>query len=164
MNKFANVLRIVEFVEIYKILGATQFYFYNRSITSDVDKILRYYQNNENVQVNNWNISNNILHNFALQNLIFIAFIDYSSKELEYEAISACYHDCYFRASIVENFKYIVLVDIDEIIVPIVKGIDNLLDFLHKIDDKATNSFNFQNVFLTKSKKANPILQTSGQY
>lgn len=56
MNKFPNVLRVAEFVEMYKILGATRFYFYNASMTEDVNKILHYYQDTDNVTVYDWKL------------------------------------------------------------------------------------------------------------
>lgn len=55
-DKFSNVLRIVEFVELYKLLGVSKFYFYNESITNDVDKVLRYYMDYANVTVLPWNM------------------------------------------------------------------------------------------------------------
>lgn len=54
MDNFPNVLRIIEFVELYKILGATKFFFYNQSVTENVSKVMNYYKRSENVEVFTW--------------------------------------------------------------------------------------------------------------
>jgi hypothetical protein len=54
-GNYSKVLRIVEFIEIYKLMGAYKFYFYNASISQDVDRVLRYYVENDNVEVLDWN-------------------------------------------------------------------------------------------------------------
>ncbi len=54
---FNKVLRLVEFVELYQLLGATKFYFYNQSVGEDVEKILRYYKNGGKVEVLDWDLS-----------------------------------------------------------------------------------------------------------
>lgn len=55
-NNFSNSLRLVEYFEIYKILGATKFYIYNDSITTSVDRVLRHYQKEKTVEVFQWKL------------------------------------------------------------------------------------------------------------
>lgn len=55
-DSYNNTLRIVEFIELYKLLGATKFYIYNDTISSDVDKVLRYYQKLGYLEVLDWKI------------------------------------------------------------------------------------------------------------
>ena len=42
--RFGDSLRLVEFIELYKILGATHFVFYVFDVGNDVHKVLREYQ------------------------------------------------------------------------------------------------------------------------
>lgn len=48
---FQNALRIVEHVEVYKLLGAHKFYIYNASVDKNVDKVLNYYKNRGDIEV-----------------------------------------------------------------------------------------------------------------
>jgi hypothetical protein len=51
-----NSLRLVEYVEFWKLLGATKFYFYNKTIGRSVDRVIRYYQDRGEMKVINWTI------------------------------------------------------------------------------------------------------------
>lgn len=126
-RNLSNSVRFVEFVEFYKILGVTKFYFYNNSISSDVGKVLKYYEK-KNAQILKWNIHAN-------------------STDIFNGAFTASFNDCYMRASFIDNAKYIAMVDVDEIIMPLTED-NTLLDFLAKIDRENISSFNFKNVFL----------------
>lgn len=65
-NYFSNVLRIVEFVELYKQLGASKFYFYKNSVSDDVDRLFKYYQKQGIVEIFNWNLTGEFLgHRFS---------------------------------------------------------------------------------------------------
>ncbi len=55
-HDYNKVLRLVEFVELYQLLGATKFYFYNQSVGEDVEKILSYYKKGGKVEVLDWNL------------------------------------------------------------------------------------------------------------
>lgn len=54
-NNYSEALRLVEFVEAYKLLGAEHFYFYNKSTTPAVDKVAQYYQDMNIASVQKWN-------------------------------------------------------------------------------------------------------------
>lgn len=56
-NNFDNPLRVVEFVEMYKLLGATKFFFYNCSVSEDVDKVFQFYQELGVAQIMNWTLN-----------------------------------------------------------------------------------------------------------
>jgi hypothetical protein len=75
----------------------------------------------------------------------------YSNLELFYDGISASFHDCYYRASFVDNIKYIALMDIDEIFIPLENGGKSLHELLHKMDNFNVNSFSFINVFMHRN-------------
>jgi hypothetical protein len=47
---------LVEFIEFHKILGVSKFYFYNLSISEDVDRVLRYYMRKGEATVLDWKI------------------------------------------------------------------------------------------------------------
>ncbi len=55
-HDYNKVLRLVEFVELYQLLGATKFYFYNQSVGEHVEKILSYYKNVGKVEVLDWDL------------------------------------------------------------------------------------------------------------
>lgn len=55
-NRFNDALRIVEFVEIYKMLGASKFYFYNFSMNANVNRVLAYYREIGVAEVFEWNM------------------------------------------------------------------------------------------------------------
>jgi hypothetical protein len=142
-NNYGNTLRIVEFVEFQKILGASKFYIYNQSITEEVDKVLRYYTEHSNFTVLPWNFSGE------------------SEKNFYDNAKTAVINDCYYRASFIDNVKYIGMMDIDEILIPL-DGNKNLLDFLKNQDRAYTNSFVFRHVFMLSPEKStnNSLLYT----
>jgi len=126
-HNFGNVLRIVEFVEIYKLLGATRFYLYEKSVSSDASKALQYYKTTEHIaEILQWNLSDAV--------------------DVHYEGIRAALNDCVYRATFVDNFKYVAVVDYDEILMPL-SGFSTLLDLIRSYDNSDVHSFNFQNVF-----------------
>lgn len=44
-RKFNNPLKIVEYIEVYRMLGALKFYIYNDSSTQNVAEVLKHYEN-----------------------------------------------------------------------------------------------------------------------
>lgn len=60
-------------------------------------------------------------------------------------------NECLYRAHVVDNIKYLALVDIDEILVTY--KYYRLLDFLIENDKEDSHSFLFRNTFLFKSKQ-----------
>lgn len=53
-GNFSNTLRLVEYIEIYRKMGAKKFYIYNDSATKNVSKILNYYEDEGIVKVFDW--------------------------------------------------------------------------------------------------------------
>lgn len=53
-NNYKSSLRIVEFVEIHKMLGSTKFYIYNDSSTENVGKVLNFYKTKGILEVLDW--------------------------------------------------------------------------------------------------------------
>jgi hypothetical protein len=118
-------------VEFYKLLGAKKFYFYNSSITPDVDKLFKYYEENGDVEILQWKIEG---YGFE--------------QELRYDGIFAMMNDCVYRSTIVDNFKYTAMVDFDEIVIPLAPNTTNLLKLLKERDRDDIHSFCFPNVMV----------------
>ena len=53
-EKWNQALGLVEFIEFYKLLGATHFVFYDLSVGIDVERVLRHYQRLGEVTVFGW--------------------------------------------------------------------------------------------------------------
>jgi hypothetical protein len=53
---YTNSLRIVEYVELWKKLGATKFYFYNKTVSAAVDRVVRFYRDHGDMRVFNWTL------------------------------------------------------------------------------------------------------------
>ena len=54
--EFNRAVWLVEFIEFYKILGASKFIFYNHTVGPDVDRVLRYYTQEGSVEVHPWTL------------------------------------------------------------------------------------------------------------
>ena len=48
-GRFNDALRLIEFIEFYKLLGATNFVFYLQSVGESVMKVLKNYREKEEV-------------------------------------------------------------------------------------------------------------------
>ncbi|XP_055610556.1 uncharacterized protein LOC129757376 [Uranotaenia lowii] len=128
-HNYSNAARIVEFVELWRLLGAERFYFYNKSITPDVARVMSYYQNFRGIaQVQEWN-----LEGYEFE------------KEVRYEGIFAALNDCLYRATWEGDFRYAAMVDFDEVIF----GFDQktLVESLNQLDRFNLHSFNYAAVF-----------------
>lgn len=122
---------LIEFVEFYFLMGVQHFYFYNHTVGSHVDAVLRSYMRQGKVTVLPWNL--NIR----------------SQKEIRTEGIFASLNDCLFRTMF--RFKYVAMVDFDEFIVP--KQHTNYLSLLKELENTnkkmkgKPGSYVFRNTF-----------------
>jgi hypothetical protein len=130
-NNFNNALRIAEFVEMYKLLGAEKIYFYNMSITENVDKMFVTYESEEIANIQQWNIAD---------------VLEMSESIIHYYGIMATLNDCFYRASLIDNFKYVAIADFDEIIFPLDMSL--LTDFLDAKFKPSDHSLVFPNFFI----------------
>lgn len=130
-NNFGDALRIAEFVELYKLLGIEKFYFYNMSVTSDVDKLFKYYQSVNTIEVLRWDIDR---------------VMNMDEGTIHYYGIMATLNDCFYRATMVDNFKYVMVADFDEIILPI--AYKTIPEFLAHQDRDSIHSLVFKNFFV----------------
>lgn len=129
-KNFNNALRVAEFVEMYKILGATKFYIYDSSICEEVKKLMDFYVSEGSVEILKWNLED---------------FMELNEENIYYNGIIAALNDCFYHATFVDDFKYFIHSDFDEIIFPY--EFNNLTEFLKVHDDPQFNSFNFFNFF-----------------
>ncbi|XP_036331272.1 uncharacterized protein LOC118742946 [Rhagoletis pomonella] len=129
-QNYSDVLRIAEFVEMYRILGARHFYFYHLSASEDVMRLLQHYQHEGIADVLQWNVPTELL------------------PDVHYAAIMAHINDCVYRAMVVENYRYAAVVDLDEILIPLKHN--SLSSFLRQCDEGRTSAYIFRNVFFYK--------------
>ena len=91
-RRYDRAVWLVEFIEMYRLLGVTDFIFYNHSVGHNVERVLRYYQAQEglNLQVLLWNLP-----------------IE-SQMKIRTEAQFTALNDCNFR--MVHRVKYAAMV------------------------------------------------------
>lgn len=91
-HHYDRALWLVEFIELYRLLGVTHFTFYNHSIGGNVDRVLRYYRDQSKVtlQVLQWNLP-----------------IE-SQMKIRTEAQFTALNDCNFR--LINRVKYAAMV------------------------------------------------------
>lgn len=133
-NNYDNALRIAEYIEMYKILGATKFYIYKSSIGEKAFELLKFYESQGTVEFLDWNLGD---------------FVDLSEEIIHSRGIIAALNDCFYRATNVDTFKYFIHSDFDEIIFPY--EVDTLKEFLKENDKSQYHSFNFNNYFFFSS-------------
>jgi hypothetical protein len=96
---YDRALWLIEFIEMYKILGANHFVFYNKSIGPSVSRVLHHYADTEHiVSLLPWNL--------PLR----------SQRHIRTEGLFAALNDCSYRA--MHRFHYAALVDLDEFLIP----------------------------------------------
>ncbi|XP_018799415.1 PREDICTED: uncharacterized protein LOC108975396 isoform X1 [Bactrocera latifrons] len=126
-QNYSDVLRVAEFVEMYRILGARHFYFYHLSASEEVMRLLRHYQSEGIVDVLQWNVPAELL------------------TQVHFAGIMAQINDCVYRAMVVDNYRYAATVDLDEILIPLKHN--SLSIFLRQCDEGRTSAYVFRNVF-----------------
>ncbi|XP_067634068.1 uncharacterized protein [Eurosta solidaginis] len=129
-QNYTDVLRIAEFIEMYRILGARHFYFYHLKASEDVLRLLNYYQREGIADIFAWNIPAALL------------------PDIHYAGIMAQINDCVYRSMVVDNNRYAAVVDLDEILIPLKHN--SLLSFLRQCDEGRTSAYVFRNVFFHK--------------
>lgn len=124
-NFHDRALWFMEFIEFYKILGASHFYLYNHSVGTHLEPILRHYVERRELTLLPWQL--------PVQTI----------KKIRNEGQFTALNDCTYRSMF--NHKYTALVDVDEYLVP--HQHDDLYSLLNQLDQKSIGSFVFQNSF-----------------
>ncbi|KAL1442631.1 hypothetical protein MTO96_030692 [Rhipicephalus appendiculatus] len=96
--KYDRVSWLAEFVEFHRIVGVDRFFFYNHSIGTNVEKLLRVYIQKGVVTSLPWNLDIK------------------SQKEIRTEGLFAALNDCVYRS--MNHFDYVLVLDLDEFAVP----------------------------------------------
>lgn len=97
---------LVEWIELNRILGADHFVVYNISVAKNVEKILRYYSQQDLLDVVNWHIPMRVKTHPE----------EKVSMEIHYFGQTAALNDCLFRTK--PKSEYLVNLDLDEFIIP----------------------------------------------
>ena len=131
-------VRLIEFVEFHKILGVSHLIFYvhrahyhvkiNTDNSGEIDKVLMYYQKKGLVTTNNW----------------ILPVRDY---QIRYHGQLLAMHHCLYTN--MRRFRYIAFVDLDEVILPVTRGIRSYSQLMSLIDDEKHAGFRFRCEFFT---------------
>jgi hypothetical protein len=93
-NQYNRAVWLVEFIQLYNLLGVTHFVFYNHSIGPDVQRVLEYFQTHNSASLSlsilSWNLPVT------------------SQKKIRTEAQFTALNDCNFR--LINRVKYAVMV------------------------------------------------------
>lgn len=127
---YNRVLQLVEFIELYKLLGASHVTLYNDTLGAEAGCALKYYETKGLVTVLPWHHLDMI-----------------SQREIRTEGLFAALNDCLYRS--MYKYEYVALVDLDEFIIP--RHNDTIIDLIrwmsHRINTKSTGAYSFQNAF-----------------
>ena len=108
-----SVERIIEFLELAQILGASHFTFYDFAMSEKVRNVLKYYQDIGLVSVFRWNLPS------------------YTKDQVHYFAQPLAVWECLFRS--MRHLDFVAFHDLDEFIVPLRhENISALLEYIHK--------------------------------
>uniref|UniRef100_T1IJ87 Glycosyltransferase family 92 protein n=1 Tax=Strigamia maritima TaxID=126957 RepID=T1IJ87_STRMM len=134
-------VRLIEWLELLRAFGVDKVFAYDLAVHPNVTKVLRYYENQNFVHVLPLTLPGDRLNVKSLMNFYFK-----HKKIFKRQAELIPYNDCFYRHR--HEYDYIVLLDIDEIIVPLQ---DNTWsDLLHRLTAngaKTSDSFHASNVY-----------------
>ncbi|TRY80778.1 hypothetical protein TCAL_12012, partial [Tigriopus californicus] len=105
---------LVEFIEMYKILGVSHFVFYDTSIGTDARRVLNYYAAKGLVTLFRWTLP-------------------YDRRDILHNAHHTCINDCKMR--VINRFEFLVTVDVDEFLLP-TNGMTTLYALIQEIHKK----------------------------
>ncbi|XP_053687285.1 uncharacterized protein LOC128736818 [Sabethes cyaneus] len=122
-QNYSDADQIVGFIEYWQLLGADRFYFYNRSTSEDVNRVLYYYWDWSLAEMNDWNLE----------------------EDLAGEGASAAINDCIYRSTMLMEYAYTAVVDLAEFILPTADS--DLNHLLVTLDQDDLHSFGFRALF-----------------
>jgi len=138
-------VRLVEWIELLNILGADKVFFYELQTHPNISKILKHYQQEGKVHVTPISLAGGQPNVQSLQHLYLTKK---TNNKRQNELIP--YNDCFYKH--MYEYKYIALLDIDEVIMP--KNVDSWTELMDIALQKAlkTNkderaSYNVRNVY-----------------
>ncbi|XP_059479782.1 uncharacterized protein LOC132199227 [Neocloeon triangulifer] len=118
-------VRLVEWIELLRILGANRIIFYQLQVHPNISKVLEYYSKTRNVDVVSMTMPGNYPNVPELMNQLM-------GENGMYQWIQDLidYNDCFYKYY--NSFRYIVLIDVDEVIIPL-NGVDTWHDLIFKM-------------------------------
>lgn len=112
---FDTLHRLIEFIELTRILGAEHFTFYDFDLDDQLRKVLRYYRDQGMVTVLPWNLPDDVT---------------ISGQNIWYHGQVLATQDCLYRYQ--GKSKFVAFNDIDEFIVPLTHStVPQLLNNIH---------------------------------
>ncbi|KAK4872697.1 hypothetical protein RN001_014726 [Aquatica leii] len=127
---------LTEWIEMMTLLGAHKIFIYNLHVHSNVSKVLKYYEDLDRVEVVPLSLPAGEPNTLFWQHIYLKNRI---SNKRQAEVIP--YNDCFYKH--MYEYKYIILVDIDEVIVPLNGSTwKDLLSYLHKTVGTNYDSYN----------------------
>lgn len=140
---YDNILKFLETMEFHRLMGVEHFTFFNHSIGPSVGCIMNSVYNSSIISILPWNLP----------------FI--SQKEIRTEGIFAALNDCVYRHR--GKSKYLVIVDLDEAIVP--RKTTKYYELLNQLETlsqkKKIGAYSFQNAFFYLQFPDDPISLSS---
>lgn len=142
--------RLVEWIEILSLMGASKVFFYQLQVHPNVAKVLNYYKSLERIDVTHFTLCGEQPNLPVLQHAYLV---NNNIQQCFSEIIP--YNDCFYRN--IYSYKYVVLLDLDEIILPVRDS--NWTTLLNRVIRKAGSdkfaSFNARNVYFLE--ELNPV-------
>nr|XP_015836268.1 PREDICTED: uncharacterized protein LOC659180 [Tribolium castaneum] len=105
-------LRLVEWIELLQILGVEKINFYEFRVHPNTKRLLDYYEDRGLVEVTPISLLENFSNNPPLQSL----FLHKKVIERRLQEVIP-YNDCLYKH--LDEFKFVVLLDTDEVIIPV---------------------------------------------
>lgn len=136
-----SISAVIQFIELWKILGASHITFYLHDISSSISRLLNFYQSKGEVTLLNWRLPDHI-----------------QNTEIWYHGQLLAIQDCLYRN--MSQFHYISFVDLDEFIIPTKNY--TLLEMIQEIEssgiysDTRNTGLSFKSAFFAP----NQILDT----
>lgn len=134
--------KLIEWIELLKLLDVKKIFFYELHVNEDVKRILQYYEEVEGtIEMTPVTLPGHYPNEPYLQHMFLH---QYRGKKRLYELIS--YNDCFLKH--MYEYKYIVLLDVDEVIVPTTGNWTTLINQITS-DPKnvGKSSYNARNVY-----------------
>ncbi|XP_026467380.1 uncharacterized protein LOC113370925 [Ctenocephalides felis] len=105
-------VHLVEWIELLNILGAEKIYFYELQVHPNISKVLKYYENRDMIHVTPLTLPGSQPNIPGFQHLYLTKK---TNTKRQNEVIP--YNDCLYKN--LYKYKYIALLDIDEVIMPV---------------------------------------------
>ena len=138
-------IRMVEWLELLKLLGADKVFMYDLETHPNITKVLKYYQSTGFVDVRPITLPGGQPN---IKGLLHMYLKSKVNNKRQNELIP--YNDCLYRN--MYRYKYLVLLDIDEVIMPVQTG--NWKELMQVVEEKSLKiknisraSYNVRNVY-----------------